>query len=393
VKIIFLLFSLLFVNESHAQEWAYISQGDHIGEKSYGFDVGIDFFNTKNLYDSEGIKTELPEGQSFQKIDTQIVGLYGYSKQFELRGGVRYRHSEAQNDDFNISKTGFDSVLLGAKYLFMSEGDWKFAFDFQYRRSTFTNTFTDQATAAQDELVLGDSGTEVTIGGYLFHAPGNSNWHFDSYLAYNMPSELLADELLYRLQLTYNTKSWGLGFGAKGISNVGEDQFDGTLANRPALTGATFTNLYNGIEREYLAPYAVYTYKKRHWRVNLELAQTLNGVSTDGGMQILGLFKWSSPKKTQSLAKIERFKQYDVEAIVTKVSPRGKFVKIDQGVSGDVEKGMPFDIYKTDYLGGNLLIASGFAMKVSSKDAIIRISKVYRPNLLKEGFVARGTAR
>ena len=88
--------------------------------------------------------------------------------------------------------------------------------------------------------------------------------------------------------------------------------------------------------------------------------------------------------------KIEQFKEYDVEATIVKISPRGKFVKIDQGLSGDFAKGMKVDIYKADYFGGNILAASGVVYKVKVDSAIVKITKKYRKMKIEKGFVVRG---
>jgi hypothetical protein len=65
-------------------------------------------------------------------------------------------------------------------------------------------------------------------------------------------------------------------------------------------------------------------------------------------------------------------------------------VRIDQGLSTDVEKGTKFDIYQTDYFGGNVLVASGYIFEVGSDWSVIKITKKYNEIEIKPGFAARG---
>ncbi len=87
---------------------------------------------------------------------------------------------------------------------------------------------------------------------------------------------------------------------------------------------------------------------------------------------------------------MESFKEYVVDGSVLKVSARGNFIRIDQGLSTDVEKGMKFDIYQTDYFGGNVLVASGIAYEVGADWSIIKLVKKYKEIEIKPGFAARG---
>ena len=82
--------------------------------------------------------------------------------------------------------------------------------------------------------------------------------------------------------------------------------------------------------------------------------------------------------------------EYLVEASVVKISPRGKFLKIDKGIAGDVEKGMKIDIYQADFFGGNLLVVSGVVLQVGVDWAIVKITKRFRDIQIKIGFTARG---
>ena len=114
------------------------------------------------------------------------------------------------------------------------------------------------------------------------------------------------------------------------------------------------------------------------------------GASTDKGIEAGVHIAWSTQGAQEEDRKVGRFKEYLVEGTVLKLSPRGKFIKIDQGLSNDVTKGLRFDIYKTDFFGGNVLVAAGIAYEVGSDWAIIRLVKRYEKIQIKKGFTARG---
>jgi hypothetical protein len=72
---------------------------------------------------------------------------------------------------------------------------------------------------------------------------------------------------------------------------------------------------------------------------------------------------------------IESFKEYEVEATVVRISPRGIFIKIDKGVGDDVSKGMVMDIFQFDYMGGNILTARGIVYEVDADSSVIKVVK------------------
>jgi hypothetical protein len=124
--------------------------------------------------------------------------------------------------------------------------------------------------------------------------------------------------------------------------------------------------------------------------VGLQAQTVMKGVSTDAGNIISFSLTTGSEGSTEESLKIQSFKEYHIDGAVLKVSAKGSFVKIDQGISSDVEKGMKFDIYKTDYFGGNTLVANGYIVEVGSDWSNIKIDKKFLDIEIKPGFAARG---
>ena len=131
-------------------------------------------------------------------------------------------------------------------------------------------------------------------------------------------------------------------------------------------------------------------YCKNSWILGLQGADVLRGVSTDKGYEAKLMLTWSMPGVSQKEIKTNKFKEYNLEATVIQTSPRGRFVKIDQGFGSDIEKGMRFDIYKADFFGENILVASGAVFEVGVDWAIIKVTEKFQKLEIKNGFVARG---
>ena len=65
------------------------------------------------------------------------------------------------------------------------------------------------------------------------------------------------------------------------------------------------------------------------------------------------------------------------------------FFKIDKGLSQDIVKGSRADIYKSDYFGGNVLIATGFIYESGPDWAIVKVVKRFKDVAIEKGFTVR----
>jgi hypothetical protein len=152
-----------------------------------------------------------------------------------------------------------------------------------------------------------------------------------------------------------------------------------------------YTALYNGINRSYIAPFVGANFMIGNLRFGGQFAVYTKGVSTDGGKEILVSLSYLKGGKTIERIRESKFKEYDVEATVIKISPRGVFLKIDKGASSAIEKGMKIDIYKGDYFNQSILVGYGIVYEVKSDFAIVKLLRKYRKKIrIKVGFTARG---
>jgi hypothetical protein len=208
-------------------------------------------------------------------------------------------------------------------------------------------------------------------------------------LSYVSPPNNLSQEIDYKLEGLYQPSSYGIVFGLSGIKSLNKDPYANDPALKPkiALGG---TSLFNSTNRELMATYLGLNYDFQKFNFESKVGTIMSGVSTDKGIFFVFAINFGSKGQSKESVKVESFKEYTIDGSVLKVSARGSFVKIDQGLSTDVEKGMGFDIYQTDYFGGNVLVASGIAYEVGSDWSIIKLTKKYKEIEIKPGFAARG---
>jgi hypothetical protein len=383
---------LLFAKGAHAI--VYHPSGASLSSKAMQFDFRGSIFNSTGNFDYTGLETPFDSGESFSQTDYEGVLRYGQSDRLEWRGGLRYRQNSSTDvisstTTNQANNAGLESALLGMKYSFLESDRWRYALDVQFRSTFYSNEAYDRTqTVPSEEVVLGDDGQEIKLGGGLSYQFSRSNF-FNSSLYFVIPPNELSTEYAYDLNVTWAMETWWFYFGAGGVLSGNGDQYSGDDLNKPRMSTAN-TALYNSINRSYVKPYLGLAYNATSWKLGFEYAWVNTGVSTDSGSEISLNYSWSNDGKTQEEHKVESFKEYAVDAAIIKISPRKNFVKIDQGIAQEIEKGMRFDIFQTDYFGGNVLVASGVAYEVGTDWAIIKIMKTYNQIEIKEGFAARG---
>jgi len=392
MRSLLLVTTFLLSSYSFAKQVPYRPASFVINPKSYQIDQSFSMFSTLATFDQDGLEEELVEGTSFSMIDSNSALRYGFGDQLELRAGIRYRQLSSEHvsgsDTVSFSNSGLESYMLGGKYAFKSRSKWRFALDASYRMTTYTNEEFSKTQTPTEEIVLGDSGKEVEIGLHTSYQR-NKNHFFSTYFAYKMPSNNMSQEVPYMLESAWGYTNWGFRLGLKGVYSLEMDDFKDVPADKPRQSTGP-TRMFNSINRSWMTPYVGINYAFNTIRMELSAGQRISGVSTDKGLEGMVNFVWNSRGVTKEDLKVESFKEYEIEATVIKISPRKKFVKIDMGVSQDVDKGMKMDIFQTDFFGGNVLVAQGVVYEVGADWAIIKILKRYRKIEIKNGFLARG---
>ncbi|WP_127716359.1 hypothetical protein [Halobacteriovorax sp. HLS] len=378
---------ILVSGQSFANDLISKSNAEVLNKKSYQIELEAGSWASSSTVDVDGNAVEFSDNEGFSKLEGDLNFRYGYSKKLELNLGALFR--QVKSTSLEASKSGGESFRLGAKYQFDSRTRWKYSVDVGYKSTLYTNTdYTTTSEIPDGEMVLGDSGSGYHARGTLSYKSLSGN-HINGSLAYvGMPNNL-SSELVYDINGHLVWESFALYAGVEGVNSMGTDPYTSEPTTKPPQ-GRGETALYNSINRSYMKPYiGLYkTFGKTRW--GLKYAQVMSGVSTDLGSEILVNLAWNSRGETVVDRKLSKFKEYDIEASVIKVSPRGKFLKIDKGLSQDVEKGQRFDIYQTDYFGGNTLVAQGFVQELAADWAIVKLSKKFKKIAIKSGFTARG---
>lgn len=359
-----------------------------LNPSAYAINANASVFQTSAFYDFEGVETELTDGNKYRLIDVDLAVSYGVSKNLEITAMGKFRQVSSTVGEETTETSGPESLGVEAKYSFTPSGNLRYAIGLHYRQTLYTNANYENATLIpEDEIVLGDSGSEYGADLYMTYV--SAPWKLDTKIGYSSPANNLSDEVNYKIEGMYRFSKLGLLAGVEGIYSLKNDEYSDTPESK-ALQATGGTALFNSVNREKVAPYLGFNYAFDKFLMAVKGQTVMSGTSTDKGNTISLNISWSSDGLTPESVKEDSFKEYQVDGSVLKISARSNFIRIDQGLSTDVEKGMKFDIYQTDYFGGNVLVASGIAYEVGADWSIIKLVKKYKDIEIKPGFAARG---
>lgn len=376
-----------------------------LGLKAYEVQLEVDHFNSTSHSDENGNDVSFKDSESFQRVQAQLKLTYGYGKFFDVFIGARYRQNSSVNTNPNTQETvsadssGLESGLLGGRYFVARKGKWNFTIEAWLRMVAYSNksvtsdtsgTSSENTDSTETSIDLGDGANSVAGGGVLSYKSSRSSYFFGE-LFYHLPRTDLSQELLYDIHYLKLYKTFAYVLGVKGVHSLETSPHSSDPTTRsPQARGATF--LYNSVNRSWATPYVGFNFAfKKKWRFDFRVGNRLQGKSTDLGWETLARLVWFQQGVTKKELKEAKFKNYLFEATVIKVSPRGRFIKIDKGLAHDVNVGMKIDFFKTDFFGGNILIGSGTVHQASATYSIVKLRQLYREDIkIATGFTARG---
>lgn len=387
--------SSIFINHGQAAMVGnpYRAKAELLRNKGYELKYNLRYFSQAARFDMDGNELENTDENTFSLMDHDFEVSYGLGNSLELKGLFRARAVSGtklvSNETVEANEMGPESIGGEILYSFKPIKNWKYGVSLFYRQTLYSvekglpGSFNDKTV-----LTLGDDGSEY--GGGFFFSNGSKDWIMDGELQAVSPSNNLSREVRYRLGVNYKTISWAFISGIEGVYAIGDDEFTDSPTTKPISAASNYTSLFDSINRQFVKPYVGINYAFKSFMVGLRGQTTMNPVSTDSGTEVLLTISTQSMGETAEKLKVERFKDYIIDGAVLKVSGRGNFIKIDQGLQSDVEKGKTFDIYQTDYFGGNELVAEGVVYEVGSDWSIIKLTKKYKNIEIRPGFSARG---
>jgi hypothetical protein len=391
-------FFVLFVLVGAASVWgqvSYVPPTRVLKERGTQISASADSFTTSKVIDEHGKTVGLNDGESFHRYQGEVNGLFGLTNDFNLGLGFRYRYQQSTfqsgNQDINASGSGVQAINARFLYGFAPVDRLQYTLEGLFRYVPYTN---DEVTATDDlkKLALGDEGNEYSVGLGVTYSSLSNN-HFTLRGGWRRPGNDLSSEFYWNPEIALQWRWVAAIAGADGVTSLKNATYESKPSDRPAWNTRP-TGLYNSINREWIAPYVGLNFAfSPIWRVELRGSQVVSGRSTDLGTGFsVALVRRVDESDEHTVDK--NFKTYDLEATVTKVSAQKSYVVVDRGSADDIEKGMKFDFYEFDYVGGNTLVARGVVIKVSSDKAIVKLT--HRYNLakeIKEGLVGRASLK
>jgi len=363
---------------------SYRLKTDTIRYRSIELGLSGNYFSTTGYFNEEGEKINLNEGDSYNRTDLLLFGGYGFGEYFDTSFGFLYRTHNSVKSESDMSSSGIESVAVEGKYKVDLYEKLTLAISLSFKGKMYEND-PDTTGVGQEKMILGDDGYEMMMKGILTYQR-TAHHYFTGEMGYrSYSSDDISSDLPWLIETSWIKPRFAFILGLRGILSMNEDE---GLARTAYNQGAT--QLYNAVNPFYTEPFIGVNFLTGQTRFGLELSQRVMGSNTDQGYTIAASLTWnSSNEERKDQIKIHTVKEYSIEATVTQVSPRGLFIKIDKGVSSNVEKGETADIYMTNELGGNVLLATGIVYDTGVDSAIIKLTKKYKNINIKSGYVVR----
>ncbi len=387
----------LFVTEAFSQsQTSYVPYTRVLRAKGYQIGIYNDSFTSQKYIDNDGKKQDFSDGFSFNRIQSEVAGQYGATNDLQFGLGFRYRRNQAKyllsNEEITATGQGLQSTFANIMFAFEPVDEMHYVLEGTFRYTPYKNEEYDSTVDDPNTLILGDSGNEISAGvGMTYYA--NKDKFLTLRGGYRRPGTDLSHELYYGLEGALAWKYVALLAGVDGVSSLNNDPYEDDPVGKPILnTGGT--RLYNSENREWVSPYVGLNFALgKTWRIELRGSQVVSGHSTDLGSAFgLNIIKRMDKDATRLVD--AKFKSYDIEMNVTKVSPKKEYMVVDKGLADDILKGMRIDFFEFDYIGGNVLVASGVVIKINADTSIVKVTNRFNMSKdLKEGLIGRASLK
>jgi hypothetical protein len=387
----YLLLSLMIVRPVWGYQ-PYVSHTDTLRDDTYEIRFDTSYMKTATRVDYDGNLQDFQAGEDFQTLDVSLTGSYGFTSQFEGKLAVNFRQNQSTevsgSELVTLRRSGPESVSVGFRYNWPREEGTQYAIFGNYGTRLFTNNNVN-ITDPRNDIVLGDDGPIAEVGLAMSYYSKSQNF-LSGHFGYRNPGAALSSELFAEAEATLAWQKFAMFVGFETVSSMNQDAYGPDPVNKPLIANGS-TYQYNSINRSWTAGYAGMSFAVGpYWRLGLKMLNRVAGISTDLGSNFLVTLARRSSGPDNFKKMNQAFKEYTIEATVSKVSKNRTGVVIDSGIADGIQKGMKIDFYHFDYLGGNELIASGFVIKASASKSMVKITRRFSKKRVEQGTVARG---
>ena len=289
---------------------------------------------------------------------------------------------------------GFESAFLAGKFSLYQGAQYSLALEAvvgKYLSREVSLNAAGNAAKDLDKVELSDRGEFYRLGPAVSFYLGNG-FHLNTRNGVVLPGEDQSIEYAFDFSFYWMATAFALGVGLDGVYSFDDDDYGDNPRQKP-FRAVGSTHSINSINRNFHRLYgAINLNLAGGLRVELMAGEVLDGEWWDqfAFTQVNLIYRKDDPERFQKRVE-SSFKEYEVEAQVISVSPRGLLAKIDKGHASGIFKGMRFDIYDSDHHGKNVLVATGSVFRVSEDESIVKILKWFKEDSkIEEGFKARG---
>lgn len=358
-----------------------------------------EYYKNHGIKDVNGKSFSFRSSDSYQRLDSSFKGSYAFTDRLEgsVWFNMRYISSKSEFTDTNqntknlsFTKSSPESIFASLKYSFKRDNGLQYSIEGEFGNSLYTNKTYDGVSEPQsDELAIGDDSRKYGVGLSISLLTRSQNV-FGAKVMYRDYGKDLSPEIYSLAEYALVWQKVSLVGGVENVFSRGEDAFTNDPGNKPKIYQGS-TNLYNSINRSWNAPYLTLKFRLGDkWRMDVRYKEVISGASTDLGRYAMINFIRTTRKDSSYTDRVNAFKEYEIEAVVTRLSKSRSVAIIDKGLAGGLSVGMKIDFYHFDYVGGNKLIARGRVIKTSSDKSMVKIYKRYSKKRVEEGTFARG---
>lgn len=370
-----------------ANDKLYRSKATMLSKGASWINLSTSLSLTQSQIDQDGSEVIYNDEVSYSLFDIDLEYQYGLMDNFQLLSGLKARYASSGDSVETMTTAGLESFYAGLIYGLDKRRGRDFAVSAIYRFRPYS-VDTYSGVAPTDEIILGDGGNDIEFN--LFARFDSTKWtSYDFKIGYRIPGAPISSEIPFEARWVKHYQKWAFWLSLNGVYSLGGDSYTDDPTAKPSVSSG-YTSRWNSINRQYVAlDFTAQTLVKNKYQVYAKAGTALIATSADKDIYgALGV-QWTTGSVSAQQKFEESFKEYTIEGNVIKVSPRGVFIKIDHGSLDDIQAGNLVDIYKTDYFGGNILVARGRVFEVSSGSSIVKIVTRYRKTPIKKGFAAR----